>query len=129
MKSEITKKNEKEPDISPFVPLRHVRNGIFGIQGHVVAFEQDIEGFLKKIPRKKDDVTILKVIQTVRAEIRGEASSLKEFKVRKAKVLETLDFLRNHSDVYKDIEIDDTVRVRPYFIKSNDMLCSFKTEL
>ena len=111
MKSEITKKNEEEPDISPFVPLHHARNGFFGIQGHVVAFEQDIEGFLKKIPIKKGDVTILKVIQTVEAEIEGEASSLKEFKVRKAKVLETLDFLRNHSDVYKDIEIDDTVRV------------------
>ena len=89
MKSEITKKNEEEPDISPFVPLYHVRNGIFGIKGHVVAFEQDIEGFLKKIPIKKDDVIILKVIQTVKAEIWGEASSLKEFKVRKAKVLGT----------------------------------------
>ena len=50
--------------------------------------------------------------------------------------------LKGTQRVDKDIEIDDTVRVwqfffrililffvRPYFIKSNDMLCSFKTEL
>ena len=63
--------------------------------------------FLKKNQKKEDDVTILKIIQTVRTEIGGEASSLKEFKVKKTKVLEALYFLRNHSDVYKDIEIDD----------------------
>ena len=68
--------------ISPFVPLHHVRHGVYGLQGHVVAFEQDIEGFISKLPRGRNDVTILKVMQTVRAEMGGKQTSLKEFRVR-----------------------------------------------
>jgi len=94
--------------VSPFVPLHHVRNGTYGLKGHVVAFEQNIEGFLRRLPRKKNDVTILKVMQTVRAEIGGNGTSLKEFKVRKAKVIEVLEFLKEHSSVYNDIEIDES---------------------
>ena len=31
---------------SPFVPLRHIKNGIFGLAGHVVTFPQDVSKFV-----------------------------------------------------------------------------------
>ena len=35
---------------SPFVPLRFIKNGIFGLSGHVCTFEQDVEGFVNRLP-------------------------------------------------------------------------------
>ena len=36
--------------VSPFVPLHHIKNGLYGLTGHVCAFEQDIDGFISKLP-------------------------------------------------------------------------------
>ena len=35
---------------SPFIPLRHIKNGVFGLSGHVCCFEQDVEGFVNSLP-------------------------------------------------------------------------------
>ena len=39
--------------VSPFVPLQHLKQGTFGISGHVCAFEQDVNEFLVRLPRQK----------------------------------------------------------------------------
>ena len=45
--------------VSPFVPLQHLKQGTFGISGHVCAFEQDVNEFLVRLPRQKNDVSML----------------------------------------------------------------------
>lgn len=94
--------------ISPFVPLYHIKNGIFGLSGHVCAFEQDIEGFTDRLPRKPDDIAMLKVLKTIKAEIgREQETYTKAFKVRKKKVLGALFFLKVHHSDYKNITIHE----------------------
>ena len=51
--------------ISPFVPMEHIKNGVFGLRGHVCAFEQDIDFFAAKLPKDKDDVEMIRVQQTI----------------------------------------------------------------
>jgi hypothetical protein len=94
--------------ISPFVPLYHIKNGTFGITGHVCCFEQDIEGFVNKLPRTKDDSSMLKVLQKVKAETCGDedAAQVKAFRVRKRNVLEALKFLQKYNREYHDVSID-----------------------
>ena len=92
---------------SPFVPLHHMKKGTFGLSGHVCAFEQDVEDFITKLPRSRVDTNMIRVVQTVKAEIGGcQATTLKAFRVRKDKVFEALVFLKEHSTEYRDIEID-----------------------
>ena len=35
---------------SPFIPLQHIKNGTFGLTGHVCCFKQDIEEFVNTLP-------------------------------------------------------------------------------
>lgn len=46
--------------VSLFVPLQNVKNGIMGLHGHVCAFDQNIEGFLKEVVNKSRIVSALK---------------------------------------------------------------------
>ena len=93
--------------VSPFVPLHHLKQGVFGLKGHVCAFEQKIDEWLTCLPRQHSSVAVLKVMQTVRAEIGSDRASQKAFKVRKRNVLEALQFLKDHSSEYTDIEIKE----------------------
>ena len=93
---------------SPFIPLRHIKNGIFGLSGHVCSFEQDIAEFVNTLPRHKKDVTMLNVLRSVKAEIaqRKEASSPEMFLVRKDKIGDALSWLKVYNKEYKHIKID-----------------------
>ena len=95
---------------SPFIPLQHIKNGVFGISGHVVSFEQDVEGFVKSLPRCKNDVSMLNVIKVVKAEIgTSEDCNVSEtFRVRKTAVFNALTWLSTYNPEYKDILIDMT---------------------
>ena len=64
---------------SPFIPLKHMKNGIMGLTGHVCAFEQDIEGFAKSVPRRKDDATLLQVLKVIKNEHEVGALDIKGF--------------------------------------------------
>ena len=93
--------------VSPFVPLSHIKNGTFGLSGHVCAFEQAIDELFNVLPRSKDDVDFIKVVQTMRAEIGALNSAQKKvWIVRKSVIERALIFLKHHSDVYSDIVID-----------------------
>lgn len=94
--------------VSPFIPLAHLKNGTMGLQGHTCAFEQDVQGFINILPRKISDITVLKVLRHIRDEIGSTKSIVKPFRVRKAKVLEALEFLVKYNREYSDIIIDSS---------------------
>ena len=95
--------------ISPFIPLIHIKNGTHGLSGHVCAFEQDIGEFITRLPRQRHDVTMLKVLKTVQAEIGDDkATRVHAFRVRRKQVLEALLFLKAYNDEYSDIVIDES---------------------
>ena len=79
---------------SPSVPLHHIKNGTFGLSGHVCAFEQNIEKFFATLPRSRDDVDFICVVQTVRSEIgrSSKAIAKKLFRVRKKRCTKLLSF-------------------------------------
>ncbi len=63
-----------------FIPLHHIKNGTFGIKGHVCTFPQNITDICKELPRLPSDVTIVKVVHTYQQEL-GDEYSKKIFKV------------------------------------------------
>ena len=75
--------------VSLFLPLHHLKNGTCGIQGHVCAFEQDVNEFVKRLPRSKGDTALLRVVKQIKTEVGStKRSTRKAFKVRKIKVEE-----------------------------------------
>lgn len=95
--------------ISPFVPLHHLKNGIMGLTGHVCAFEQDLDGFLSTLPRKHNNVTMMKVLKSMKAEIGSDKALVtKAYWVRRQKVLLALSWLKRHCSEYSDITIDES---------------------
>ena len=93
--------------ISPFVPLHHIKRGIFGLRGHVCAFDQDVNEFLQRLPRTRDDTTLLKVVQSIRAEVGStNSTSTKCFRVRRTKIKGALEWLKANNPLYGDIIIE-----------------------
>jgi len=91
---------------SPFIPLRHIKNGTFGLSGHVCCFEQDVQGFVTNLPRGKSDITMLNVLKSVRTEIGSATAGLEVYKIRKRCVAEALIWLKRYNREYSDIEIN-----------------------
>ena len=92
---------------SPFVPLSHIKNGVFGLCGHVCSFEQTVDELFNRLPRSKDDVELLQVVQTMRAEIGSLDSTTKNiWMVRKRKIQKALIWLKANNVEHADIEID-----------------------
>ena len=93
---------------SPFIPLQHIKQGVFGICGHAVAFEQDVEEFVNTLPRGRKDVTMLNVLKVVKAEIGNsdDANVTSSFRVRKSAVGNALRWLKQYNEEYKHIKID-----------------------
>ena len=94
--------------VSPFVPLHHIKNGVMGLKGHVCAFEQNIKGMVNELPRKRDDIDMLRVEQTILTEIGSESFQRKAFKVSRSKVVTALFWLKQHNPEYFDIEIQES---------------------
>jgi hypothetical protein len=91
---------------SPFIPLRHIKNGVFGLSGHVCCFDQDLESFVNTLPRKATDVLILQVLKEAPMEFGGECTRTSCYKVRRKHVGEALVWLKEYNAEYKHIEID-----------------------
>lgn len=88
-----------------FVPLVHIKNGTMGIRGHVCAFPQNISDVADTLPRLPEDVTIVRVIQKIQAEVGGKELVDKQFFVRKQSVLDALEWLVEHNDEYRHVKI------------------------
>ena len=91
---------------SPFIPLRHIKKGIFGLSGHVCCFEQDVETFVNTLPRDPTDVTLLQVLKEVSTEIGSSLTRALAYRVRKAKIGDALRWLKIYNVEYKHIKID-----------------------
>jgi hypothetical protein len=95
--------------VSPFVPLSHIKNGTCGLSGHVCAFEQDIDEFIQRLPRKHTDVAMLKVVKTIKTEVGSDVATKKKvFKIRKAAVIAALVWLKKNNPLYSDVIIDES---------------------
>lgn len=95
--------------VSPFVPLHHIKNGVFGLSGHVCAFEQDIGSMVDVLPRISTETGVIRVLQEVRTEIGSDnAKQTRAFKVNKGRVIAALEFLKEFNREYNDITIDVT---------------------
>ena len=92
--------------ISPFVPLHHIKGGVMGLRGHVCAFEQDISEFVNTLPRSVNDVSLIRVVKVMQAEIGSGVAKDLTYIVRKSNVLEALTWLKKYNPLYSDITID-----------------------
>ena len=93
---------------SPFIPLRHIKNGVFGLSGHVCCFDQDVEGFVNTLPWEKNDIVMLEVLKSVRGEIGSNEERIETYKVRKSLIGNALCWLKEFNIEYKDVTIDMT---------------------
>ena len=92
--------------ISPFIPVIHIRNGSIGSRGHVVSFYQDISNICNVFPRLPTEVTMVKVVRS--SVTRNEDVIQKAFTVNKNRVLMALKWLKEHNPHYAHIQIDTT---------------------
>lgn len=105
--------------------MEHVKNGVFGLRGHVCAFEQDINEFSSRLPRSCNDIDMIRVEQTIRTEIGGDSFSKKNYLVRRSKVIKALVWLKKNNVEYFDIEID--VSALDWIGKSDSAFLKCKT--
>ena len=93
--------------VSPFIPLHHIKCGIFGLSGHTCAFEQDITGMAVILPLMHNDVRLIRVLQAVKGEIGSTTTAqVRPFIVRRVYVIDALVFLKKFNREYTDITID-----------------------
>ena len=90
--------------LSPYVPIVHLKNGVFGIKGSCCAFRQDIKQVYNELPRQR--VELVKYIKCY-SSLNNEIHNTKILTVRKSKVLDALHFLKRHHKYYRDITINE----------------------
>ena len=90
---------------SPLIPSHHIKNGIYGINGHCVAFPQNIGPMCSDLPQKESNMVIF--VRHVSNRVSGVSHS-QHFKVNKNKVLDALRWLKVHHRGYHDITITES---------------------
>lgn len=90
---------------SPLIPSHHIKNGIYGIDGHCVAFPQNIGPMCTDLPQKQSDMVIF--VRHISNRKNGTSHS-QHFKVNKVKVIEALKWLKKHHRGYHDITITES---------------------
>jgi hypothetical protein len=83
--------------------LIHLKNGTLGSRVYCVSVEQKISELFTTLPRKPDDLNLLKV----RSSGRSSDNEVYErvFKVRKYKVLAALYWLVKYNILYQEYEV------------------------
>ena len=92
--------------VSPYVPLIHLKDGQIGSRGHVCSFVQNVTEVCDVLPRLPNDVQFVKVVKKYYKD-GGEIAS-KSFTIRKKVVLDALKWLKEYNLEYKDIEIKES---------------------
>ena len=90
---------------SPLIPSHHIKNGVYGINGHCVCFPQDIDKMCDELPHQKSSMVIF--VRHISNRANGEVSS-RHFKVNKAKVIRALEWLKLHHRGYHNISIKES---------------------
>ena len=87
-----------------FVPSVHLKNGIFGINGHCVTFPQDITEMCDELPQRKE--TLLTFVRNI-----GNKDTDNVFptslRVNRFKVVNALKWLQKHNPFYRNIKIKE----------------------
>ena len=84
----------------PIMTLYHKHGGQLGYSGHVLNLPQNIQQFINKLPVRVNDLPVLTITR------QGAANTHSNFRVRREKVLNALQWLKHNNKYYKDIEID-----------------------
>jgi hypothetical protein len=90
---------------SPLIPSHHIKNGVYGINGHCVCFPQDIDKMCDELPQQQSSMVIF--VRHISNRTNGEVSS-RHFKVNKNKVIRALEWLKLHHRGYHNISINAT---------------------
>lgn len=90
---------------SPFIPSMHIKDGIYGINGHCVCFPQDIDSMCTELPQTRSNMVIF--IRHMSDHHEGIQKS-RHYKVRREKVLAALRWLKIHHRGYHDITISES---------------------
>ena len=89
--------------ISPVMPIMSVYQlplGQYGYSGHVINLPQDVESFVRSLPCMPSQLDVV----VVRKE--GAAGSHKDFKVRRSRVLQALQWLMENNPYFREISLD-----------------------
>ena len=89
--------------ISPVMPIMSVYQlplGQYGYSGHVINLPQDVASFVRSLPRVPSQLDVV----VVRRE--GAAGSHKDFKVRRSRVLQALQWLMENNPYFREISLD-----------------------
>ena len=87
-----------------FVPSVHLKNGVYGIKGHCIAYPQDITNMCNELPLRKE--TVLTFIRNI-GNKDTDAIFPTSLRVNKNKVLNALHWLKKHNPFYKNITIKE----------------------
>ena len=90
---------------SPLIPSHHIKNGIYGLNGHCVCFPQDIDAMCSDLPQTQSNMVIF--VRHISNRDSGVSHS-RHFKVNKRKVLAALRWLKLHHRGYHDITITES---------------------
>jgi len=90
--------------VSPIVPVLHIKNGTLGSRGHCCSFFQNIDKICNIFPRMPSEVTMVKVIRKS-TDKNGNIVN-RAFNINRKKVLDALEFLKEHNILYRDIIIE-----------------------
>jgi hypothetical protein len=90
---------------SPFIPSMHIKNGVYGINGHCVCFPQDIDSMCTELPQTKSNMVIF--VRHMSDNQYGKPHS-RHYRVNKEKVLKALYWLKRHHRGYNDITITES---------------------
>ena len=83
----------------PYIPCFHMKQGVFGIQGHCCCFESNTKEICNELPRKKGD--LLLIIRYIKVDHRDVR--MKTFKVRRTKIVRALHWLMRYNEKFKNI--------------------------
>ena len=87
-----------------FVPSVHLKNGIFGLNGHCVTFPQDISEMCDELPQRKE--TLVTFVRNI-----GNKDTNNVFptslRVNRLKVVNALKWLQKHNPFYRNIKIKE----------------------
>ena len=89
--------------ISPVMPIMSVYRlplGQYGYSGHVVNLPQDVASFVHSLPRTPSQLDVVVVCRE------GAAGSHKDFRVRRSRVLQALQWLMENNPYFREISLD-----------------------
>ena len=89
--------------VLPVMSIYHLPHGQYAYSGHILNLPQDVNSFVKNLPRSPSDLDVI----IVRKE--GAAESHKDFRVRRSVLLNALQWLVQNNLYYRNVTIDNTV--------------------